>query len=93
MGKKIKVKFSTAIHCTKGLLNYVHKSVWGPFKNASLGGKHYFVSFVNDYYRQNWVHAITHKRKVLGIFVEWRRRMELQTGKKIKILRWRRIHE
>jgi len=30
---------------------------------------------------------MTHKSKVLGIFVEWRRRMELQIGKKIKILR------
>ena len=30
---------------------------------------------------------MTHKSKFLGIFVEWRRRIELQTGRKIKILR------
>jgi len=30
---------------------------------------------------------MSHKSKVLGIFVEWRRRIELQTGRKIKILR------
>ena len=30
---------------------------------------------------------MSHKSKVLGVFVEWRRRMELQTGRKIKILK------
>ena len=30
---------------------------------------------------------MSHKSEVIGIFVEWRRRMELQTGRKIKILR------
>ena len=29
----------------------------------------------------------SYKSEVLSIFVEWRRRMELQTGRKIKILR------
>ena len=28
-----------------------------------------------------------HKSEVLGFFVEWRKRMELQSGSKIKILR------
>ena len=36
---------------------------------------------------RNWVYTISHKNDVLGIFVEWRIRMELQTGRKIKILR------
>jgi len=33
------------------------------------------------------VYIMTHKSEVLYIFVEWRRRIELQTCKKIKILR------
>ena len=33
------------------------------------------------------MYAMTHKSEVLGIFVEWRRRLELQIGKKINILR------
>ena len=51
LGKKIKVKFGTAIHHTKGVLDYVHMDIWGPSKNASLGGKYYFISFVDDYFR------------------------------------------
>jgi len=81
------VKFGTVIHRTKRILDYVHRDVWGPSKNASLGGKLYFVSFVDDYSRRNWVYTMSHKSEVLGIFVKWRRRMELQTDKKIKILR------
>ncbi|MBZ2164386.1 GAG-pre-integrase domain-containing protein, partial [Alteromonas stellipolaris] len=47
LGKKTKVKFGTAIKQTKRILDYIHTDVWGPSKNASLGGKHYFVSFVD----------------------------------------------
>jgi len=81
------VKFGTVIHRTKRILNYVHTDVWGPSKNASLRGKHYFVFFVDDYSRRNWMYTMSHKSEVLEIFVEWRRKIELQTGRKIKILR------
>ena len=49
MGKKMKVKFGTAIHNTKGILDYVHSNVWGPTKSASMGGRHYFVTFYDDF--------------------------------------------
>ena len=38
IGKKTKVKFGTAIHCTEEILNYVRTDVWGPTKVASIGG-------------------------------------------------------
>ena len=38
IGKNTKVKFGTASHCTKRILNYVHTDVWGPIKTASIGG-------------------------------------------------------
>jgi len=87
LGKKTKVKSGTVIHHTKEILNYVHTDVWGPSKSASLGGKYYFVSFVDDYSRCNWVYTKSHKSEVLGIFVEWRKRKVFQTSKTIKILR------
>ena len=37
IGKKTKVKFGTATHCTEGILNYVHTDVWGPTKTTSVG--------------------------------------------------------
>jgi len=61
--KKTKVKFGTAIHLTHGILDYVQTDVWAFSKNASLGGKHYFVYFVNDYSRRNWVYTMSKRVK------------------------------
>jgi len=48
---KKKVKFDTYTHHLHGLLDYIHVDVWGPTKNASLGGHRYFISVVDDYSR------------------------------------------
>ncbi|KAH9744296.1 External alternative NAD(P)H-ubiquinone oxidoreductase B4 [Citrus sinensis] len=50
-GKKTRVKFGTANHDTRKILEYVHSDVWGPTKTASIGGSHYFVTFVDDFSR------------------------------------------
>lgn len=48
-GKQTRVKFGTTIHDTKGILDYVHSYVLGPSKTSSLGRKHYYVTFIDDY--------------------------------------------
>ncbi|KAM5552956.1 hypothetical protein ABKV19_025277 [Rosa sericea] len=87
LGKQTRVKFGTAVHQTKGALDYVHTDVWGPTKTAFLGGKHYYVSFVDDFSRRVWVYTMKHKDEVLDIFVKWKKMIETQTGRKIKRLR------
>ena len=87
MGKQTRVKFGTAIHNTKGILDYIHSDVWGPSRTASIGGKHYFVTFVDDYSRRVWVYLMKHKDEVLEIFLKWKKMIENQTGRKIKKLR------
>ena len=87
LGKQTKVKFGTAIHQTKGILDYVHSDVWGPTKNESLGGKRWFVSFIDDFSRRSWIYTMKHKHEVLDIFLEWKNMVERKTGKKVKVLR------
>ncbi|KAL5850870.1 hypothetical protein ACOSQ4_008883 [Xanthoceras sorbifolium] len=87
MGKQKRVKFGTAIHDTKGILDYIHSDVWGPSKTASLGGKHYYVTFVDDFSRRVWVYTMKSKDEVLECFLKWKKMIETQTGKKIKRLR------
>ncbi|KAG8479441.1 hypothetical protein CXB51_029725 [Gossypium anomalum] len=87
LGKQKRVKFGTAIHNTKGILEYVHSDVWGPSKAPSLGGKHYFVTFVDDFSRRVWVYTMRTKYEVLEFFLKWKTMIENQTGKKIKWLR------
>jgi len=69
IGKKTKVKFSTAIHCTEEILDYIHTNIWGPIK-ASIEGNHYFVFFIDDFSMRCWVYIIRHKEKVLELIVE-----------------------
>ncbi|KAK9215025.1 hypothetical protein WN944_007028 [Citrus x changshan-huyou] len=87
VGKKTRVKFGTANHNTREILEYVHSDVWGPTKTASIGGSHYFVTFVDDFSRRVWVYTMRAKDEVLEIFVKWKKLVETQTGRKIKVLR------
>ena len=70
LGKQTRVKFDTAVHKTKSTLDYVHTDVWGPAKVAFLRGKHYCVTFVDDYSRQVWVYTMRHKDEVLDVFLK-----------------------
>ena len=85
--KNSKVRFGTTTHYTKRILNYVHTNIWGHPKTSSIGGKHYFMSFIDDYSRRCWVYTMKHKRKILELFVEWKRNMEKNTRREIRILR------
>ena len=88
LGKQRSVKFGTAIHNTKGILDYVHSDVWGPGKTPSIEGRHYyFVTFVDDFSRRVWVFTMKNKNDVLEIFLKWKAQVENQTRRKIKVLR------
>ena len=43
------VNFGTIVYYTKGTFDFVHIDIWRPTKIASLRGKHWFVTFVDDY--------------------------------------------
>ncbi|KAI4351351.1 hypothetical protein L6164_005724 [Bauhinia variegata] len=73
LGKQTRVKFATAIHNTKGIMDYTHLNVRGPTKTASLGSKHYFVTFVDDFSRRVWVYTMRSKDEVLGKFLVWKK--------------------
>ncbi|GFZ19218.1 hypothetical protein Acr_27g0009570 [Actinidia rufa] len=87
LGKQTRVKFGTAIHQTEGILDYVHTDIWGPTRTSSLGGRHWFVTFIDDFSRRVWVYTMKHKDEVLDIFLSWKQMVENQTGRKIKKLR------
>ncbi|KAH9733971.1 hypothetical protein KPL71_017220 [Citrus sinensis] len=67
VGKKTRVKFGTANHDTREILEYVHSDVWGLTKTASIGGSHYFVTFVDDFSIHVWVYTMRAKDENEGI--------------------------
>ncbi|KAH9762567.1 hypothetical protein KPL70_000851 [Citrus sinensis] len=83
VGEKTRVKFGMANHDTCEIFEYVYSDVWVPTKAASIGGSHYFVTFVDDFSRRVWVYTMRQNEEVLEIF----ELMETQTSRKIKVLR------
>uniref|UniRef100_A0A2N9FN54 Integrase catalytic domain-containing protein n=1 Tax=Fagus sylvatica TaxID=28930 RepID=A0A2N9FN54_FAGSY len=87
VGKQCKVRFKTATHKTKGILDYVHSDIWGPVRTPSKGGAQYFMSFIDDYSRKAWVYFLKNKSEAFAKFKIWKAEVENQTGRKIKCLR------
>ena len=67
IGKKTMVKFGTANHDTREILEC---DIWGPTKTASIGGSHYFVTFVDYFSRRVWVYTMRANDEVLEIFMK-----------------------
>ena len=42
--------------------------------------------FVDEFSRRNWVYILRHNGKVLEVFVKWKKQIENQTDRKIKVL-------
>ena len=86
MSKQYQLKFNTSNSRSKVALELMHSDVWqAPI--TSLGGTKYFVSFVDDYSRRCWVFPIKRKVDVFLIFKNFKARVELDSGNKIKCLR------
>ncbi|KAH9794218.1 hypothetical protein KPL71_004820 [Citrus sinensis] len=55
--------------------------------DISMGGAKYIVTFIDDYSRRCWVYPIKKKSDVFSVFKEYKARVELEYGIKIKCLR------
>ncbi|WVZ00646.1 hypothetical protein V8G54_026715 [Vigna mungo] len=79
LGKQKRVSFQRSGRIPKKeSLELVHSDVWGPTTVSSIGGKRYFVTFIDDHSR---------KSEVFEAFKIWKAMIENETGLKIKKLR------
>lgn len=85
--KQIRFKFGITIHQSKVILEYVHTNTWGQTKTTSLRGSNQFIPFMNDYSRRVWVYPMRHKYKVLDVFLNQKKMIEIQVSIKIKRFR------
>jgi len=76
LDKKTKVKFGASTHRLEGLLDFVHISIWGPAKTASLGGHQYFDSFIDNLSRHSWIYPMRQRFESLGMLVKWKDMIE-----------------
>lgn len=71
----------------KDILAVVHSDLCGPIQVRSIDGAEYILTFVDDKSRKSDVYLLRHKSEVLSYFIEYKARMEKETGKRIKTLR------
>ena len=61
MGKMHRFPFTNTSQRAKAPLQLVHADIWGPTQHLSMGGKRYFLLFVDDYTRMMWVYFLEQK--------------------------------
>src|SRR4051812_6217014 len=59
----------------------------GASRRKSLGGASYMLTIIDDYSRKVWPYFLKHKYEAFSPFKEWKIMIEIQTEKKVKILR------
>ena len=67
-GKHKQVRFSSCIHKSKGLLDYLHSDLWGPTKVSSFGSAIYMLTIIDDFSRKVWVFFLKQKGDVFSTF-------------------------
>jgi hypothetical protein len=53
-------------------LEIVHTDLCGPMQTPSLGGRIYFLTFMDDYSRKTWVYFLKHKPETFDKFKEFK---------------------
>jgi hypothetical protein len=63
-------------------LELIYSDVWGPVID-SFGHKKYYISFIDDYSKFNWIYLLRHKSEVSKYFFEFQKLVEHMLDRKI----------
>ena len=94
--------FDTYVDCIKGkliakirnvkadrcieLLGVIHTNICGSFTPLAMGGHKCFITFIDDYSNYGFIEFICEKSDSLEVFKAFKAKVELQQGKKIKVV-------
>ena len=87
MGKMTKTLFSGTMERATDLLEIIHTDVCGPTSVETHSGYHYFLTFIDDLRRYEYIYLIKHKSEMFEKFKEFQSVVENHRNKKIKFLR------
>ena len=85
--KEHKKTFPSSESKEKGILEIIHSDVCDPMSSSSLRGYVYYVSFIDEFSRKEWIYFIKNKDEVFNKFKEFKSLIENHTEKKIKTFR------
>jgi hypothetical protein len=86
-GKQNQERFPYSATRVEGILQLLHSDVFGLVLVPSLGKSVYYVSFIDDLSRNNWIYFLKKKSKSFDRYKEFKALIENQTEKLIKVLR------
>ncbi|RVX00843.1 Retrovirus-related Pol polyprotein from transposon TNT 1-94 [Vitis vinifera] len=69
------------------VLELIHMNICGPFPTPSWNGQQYFITFIDDYSRYDYLYLIHEKSQSLDVFKNFKVEVENQLSKKIKVVR------
>jgi len=72
---------------TKGILELIHSDLCGPIETQSIGGAKYFFTLIDDYSKRIFIYTLESKNQVPEMFRNFKKLVENQTGRRIRILR------
>ena len=75
---------------TSEVLELIHTDICGPFPKASWNGQQFFISFIDDYSRYEYLYIIKKKSQSLDMFKAFKAEVENQLNKRIKAIRFDR---
>ena len=80
-----KVRNAKIDRCTE-LFGVIHTNICGLFTHLAMGGYKYFITFIDDYSRYGFFELIREKSESLEAFKAFKAEVELQQGKRIKVV-------
>jgi 5'-3' exoribonuclease 2 len=69
-------------------LERIHSDFWGPYSIPTLEGNSYMLTFTDDYTRKSWVYLTKTRKQLRTIFMQFKALVELESGHKIKAIRY-----
>jgi hypothetical protein len=78
------VKFNTATHSSKDILDYMHSDLWGPSHKPFLGGAHYMLTIIDDYSRKLWPYFLKDKSEAFSTFKSGRLWLKTKLKRRLK---------
>ena len=85
-GKQTNMKKNDANRCGD-VLELIHTDICGPFPTPSWNGQQYFITFIDDYSRFDYLYLIHEKSQSLDVFKNFKVEVENQLSNKIKVIR------
>ena len=67
-------------------LELVHSDLCGPLPSTCFSGFKYFLTFIDDYSKSNWVYFLKLKSEVFNMFFSYKALVEKQSGHQIIML-------